>query len=383
VATLDELARAGIAAINENRLDDAIAALTQALALEPDRPDMNNALGTAYLRRGEPGTALPFLEKSVVLAEGSPGAHLDDLRRHFQIALASGYQLADRVTEARRTLEAIVRRWPAEVEARIQLGNLLLSTGGLTEAVRVLRDAAEHLEPEPRQAAEALYGAVESFLESDADAMVFFQGHQESYVAYFDEIAGEQEKSGWIAEAARMARGPDGEPRPILANGAKSYAMQRVDLVDPASGQVSSVYSEKEPMVVAVEGLEPLAQVAVLFPTRGYPFDVLVSTQVPWHWLRIAVQFERGGSAANEALDQAVGDWYLAGFNGEFGDRDRGRFHYVGDPDPLGDRAVGYVVDLGRASLDAIGALLRRLTVLHDTHAIRRVVFGYGRLPDL
>ena len=40
------------------------------------------------------------------------------------------------------------------------------------------------------------------------------------------------------------------------------------------------------------------------------------------------------------------------------------------------------VVDLGRASLDAISALLRRLTVFHDTTPIRRVVFGYGRLPE-
>ncbi|MBA2322057.1 MAG: tetratricopeptide repeat protein, partial [Deltaproteobacteria bacterium] len=269
MASLDDLARAGITAINENRLDDAIASLGEALAMAPDRPDMNNALGTAYLRRGEPGTALPFLERSVRLAEDFPGAHLDDLRRHFQIALASGYQLADRVPEARRSLESIVRRWPAEVEARIQLGNLLLSTGELTEAVRVLRDAAEHLGGEPRQAADALVGAVEHFTESETDSMVFFQGHQESYVAYFDEIAEEQTAQGWLAEAARMARGPDGEPKPILAKGARPYAMQRVDLVEPSTGNVSSVYSEKEPMVVAVEGLEPLAQVAVLFPSRG------------------------------------------------------------------------------------------------------------------
>ncbi len=382
MATLDELARAGITAINENRLDDAIASLSAALALAPERPDMNNALGTAYLRRGEAGTAIPLLEKSVRLAEEYPGAHLDDLRRTFQIALASGYQLADRVGEARRALDAIVRRWPGELEARIQLGNLLLSTGQLADAVRVLRDAATHLEGESRQAAEALSGAVESFLESETDALVFLQGHQESYVAYFDEIAAEQEKNGWIAEAARMARGPDGEPRPILAKGARPYAMQRVDLVDPASGKVSSVYSEKEPMVVAVEGLEPLAQVSVLFPARGYPFEVLVSTQVPWHWLRFTAQFEGANEASIQALDEVMGDWYLSGFNGEFGDRDRGRFHYVGDPEPLGDRAAAYVVDLGRASLDAISALLRRLTVLHDRHPIRRVMFGYGRLSE-
>ncbi len=39
-----------------------------------------------------------------------------------------------------------------------------------------------------------------------------------------------------------------------------------------------------------------------------------------------------------------------------------------------------YTVDLGRARFDAIGALRRRLDVLHARHPIARVVFGHARV---
>jgi tetratricopeptide (TPR) repeat protein len=382
--TLDELARAGMAAIDERRFDDAVKALSEAHSQAPDRPDMNHLLGMAWLRRGDAGSAIPFLERANTLAESFTDARYDDLKRQFQVGLASALELADRVPEAQRVLEAVVRRWPHDASTRIQLANLFLSTARPHEGIRVLRDAASHLEGEARDAAEALAGAVESFLESEEDALVFLQANQESYRAYFDEIAREQESHGWLAEAMRMSRGPDGEPRAFLAKGARPYALQRVDLVNPADNTISAVYSEKEPMVVALDGVEPLAQAAVLLPSRGPGFEVWISSQSPWHWLRITVQFV--APAAEPALiaqiDGTFGEWYLSGFNGEFGDRSSGRFHYVGDPEVIGDRAVSYVVDLGRASLDAIGALLRRLSVLNETHPIRRVVVGFGRLPD-
>ena len=69
MSTFDELARAGITAIGERRFDDAVRDLTAAHALEPDRPDICNALGMAHLRRGEPGTAIPLLEQAVRGAE--------------------------------------------------------------------------------------------------------------------------------------------------------------------------------------------------------------------------------------------------------------------------------------------------------------------------
>ena len=182
-----------------------------------------------------------------------------------------------------------------------------------------------------------------------------------------------------------MARGPSGDLAPVVADGARPYALTRVDLVNPEDNTVSGVYSEQEPMIVALQGLEPLAQVPVMLPWKGWAFDTWVCSRSPWHWLGVIVQF-RAPAASEAALvdrvDEPIGQWFLNGFNGDFGEKDRGYFHYIGDPEVLGDRAVGYAVDLGRASFDAIPALLNRLTVLHERHPIQRVLFGFGRLPD-
>ena len=137
-------------------------------------------------------------------------------------------------------------------------------------------------------------------------------------------------------------------------------------------------------MVVAVEGLEALAQVPILLPWQGHPFEVWVCTRCPWHWLTVVVELAEPlpFEARVERIEPGFASWYLAGWNGEFGEKDTGRFHYVTDPAPLGERAVAWVVDLGRAKFAAVPELLRRLAVLHESVRIHRVVFGEGRLPD-
>lgn len=383
--SVDEYARTGITAIEEKRFDDAIEAFTRALDLEPDRPDMNNALAMAHLHRGDTGNAIPPLERAVALAEPYTSPEHQPLKREFHLTLAATYQLMDRVADARRTLEGAIRRWPGEPAPRLRLAQLLAVTGQLHDAVSTWQDALPHLSGDEAQAVEALVGAIRAWQDSENDASVFLRGHQESYKEYFDTVAAAETEKGWFAEAARMARGADGELAPILADGARPYAMSRVDLVNPADGSVSSVYSDEDPMIVALKGLEPLAQVPVLLPWEGHPFPVLVCSQCPWHWLQILVQFERPAAQETELIDridELIGAWYLAGFNGEFGDADSGRFHYITDPEIVGDRGVAYVVDLGRARFEAIGALLNRLVILHDTQPIRRVMLGQGRLAD-
>lgn len=391
--TLDEYARVGIAAIEEKRFDDAIEAFTRALELEPDRPDMNNALAMAYLHRGDAGNAIPPLERAVALAEPYDQPGHQPLKRDFHLTLASAYQLMDRVEDARRTLEGAIARWPEESGPRLRLAQLLAVSGRVAQAAEVWRAAAPLLDGEQSQAIEALVGSYEAWRDSGEGASIFLQAHCDSYRDYFDTIAAAEAEKGLIAEAARMSRNAEGEMVPILADGARPYALSRVDLVDPASGAVSSVYSDTEPMIVAVKGLEPLAQVPLVLPWQAtsngvgnaLPFLAFVCTQCPWHWLQITIRFEvpaEHDDALVARVDDLFGGWYLAGFNGEFGDASSGRFHYVTDPERVGARAVAYVVDLGRARYDAVGALLRRLVVLHDTHPIERVVFGQGRLPE-
>lgn len=399
--TLDEYARAGIQAINDRKYDVAIDSFKSAIALDPTRPDMNNALGMAYVHRGEVGTALPYLETSVALARGFDLPEHQEMRRHFHMALATAYELLDRALDAERILQEAVASWPTVPEPRIQLGQVQLAAGQLDDGLATYDALAtfEGLDEDGRDAAEAVSGSVRAYLESEADGSAFLRAHADTYRQYFDEVSRQPVEQGWYAEAARMARGADGEIRPLIPQGARKYAMQRVDLVNPNDGNAMEVHNAQEPMITAVNGLEPLAQVSVLVPWKGsdpatmgvaraartgHPFEVWVCTRCPWHWLPITVQFHEAATedVLVDDLDQVMGEWYLAGFNGEFGDKDSGRFHFITDPEPISDRAVSYTVDLGRARYEAIESLLKRLVGLNERRAIRRVLLGKGHLLD-
>ena len=383
MSDLDTHAKAGIAAINERRYEDAVREFQAALAIDDGRPDLNSALGMAYLQRGEVGSAIPHLEKAVALSEPFDAPEHQEMKLHFRVGLASAYEMADQIGDARRTLQATVAKWPAQPEPQLQLAHLLFKTGAIDEGLTAYRAAADHLDDEGKKVVKAVIEAVGAFRESEHDAGIILLGHASSYSDYFDGIAEDLVKKGWYAEAARMARGADGEVKPLIPQGARPYAMQRVDLADPRTGEVSSVYNEKEAMIVALNGLEPLAQMEILFPWPGQPFETLVSTHAPWHWLPIILQTHaKLDEKALATLDDAIGDWYLSGFNGDFGDKDSGRFHFVSDPEQIGDNAVQYVFDLGRAKVEAIGSLLRRLAIVHERLPLRRVILGRGRVAE-
>jgi tetratricopeptide (TPR) repeat protein len=387
MSDLDTYARAGIEAVNEQKFDLAIENFQKALAIDPDRPDLNNALGMAYMNRGEVVSAVPHLERAITLAEPYDAPEHQDMKRHFETALATAYTVLDRIQDARRVFEGAARRWPGDLETRMQLGSLLVSACMPREGQAVYREIVEdeRFEDEIREAADALSGAIDAFLDDEnLQASVFLEAHAESYDTFFAQHTHELVDKGFIAEAARMVRGEDGEPKPMLPEGARPWAFERIDLVEPGENNVAKVGDERDPLIVAVNGLEPLAQVPVALPWEGHPFEVFVSSRCPWHWLTIAIQLRdpRDPDGLVEAVDETVGAWYLAGYNGDFGEADKGRFHFATAPDFIGDRAIAYTVDLGRTRFEAISDLLKRLTILHDRVPLQRVLFGQGRLPD-
>lgn len=386
MTTLDEHARAGMAAINDKRFDDAITSFQAAIALDGERPDINSALGMAYMHRGEVISALPYLVKAHELAKVYNEPEHLEMRKHFATSLASAHAVLDAPMSAVDVLDEIIEALPSDVELRMQRASLLINSLKPAEGGHAYQAIAEDesVEEGIREAAEALAGAIDAFLDDDdVQGEVFLRAHAESYDNFFAQHANKMVEEGWFAEAARMVRGADGEPKPMIAEGARPWALERVDIVNPQDGNVAKVGDEKEPLIVAVNGLEPLAQVPVTLPWTGWDFEVWVCSRVPWHWLPILIEFaDPIDEARTTALDELVGGWYLAGYNGDFGTAEKGRFHYVTDLEPVGERAVAATFDLGRASFEAVPDLLRRLTVLHDRLPIQRVVFGPGRLPN-
>lgn len=378
---LDRRIRAGVAALEAKDYDRAIAELEAAMKVESGRPDVLNLLGNAHLLKGEVGAAVEHLGLAYTVAMPVEDPQVAPMQQTYGVQYADALTALDRVPEAEAVLRALIARWPDATEPEARLAQLLLASGRLEEGLqRCLRLAASALDAESRDAANAVAGAARAFLDTGHESGIFLEAHRESYVQWFDEVVTPKEQEGWYAEAARMKRGPDGNPVPIIADGARPWALTRIDLVDPRTGQPGSVYADDDPMIVGLQGFEPLAQTPVLFPWEGAPVPTWVSTRCPWHWLAIHVQFATPCDVV-AAFEPVIAPWYLEGYNGTYGTQTGGRFHYVTDLERVGDRGVSVIVDLGRARLDAVHDLLKRLAVLSARQPIARVILGEGRLP--
>ena len=67
--TLEEMVHDGIRAINEGRHEDAVRIFEDAVARAPERPDLFNALGMAYLHLADVEAALPNLRRAVEVVQ--------------------------------------------------------------------------------------------------------------------------------------------------------------------------------------------------------------------------------------------------------------------------------------------------------------------------
>lgn len=382
----EELAERALKALQNEDPREARKLLFEAVKVAPDRPDLLNALGVVQLQLGEPESGKPLIEQAIALALEQAARHPD--RREqvemmvegFLASLAAAAEDLDLPDEAQDAYARIFAMTPGQPRARQGLAHLLFALGDIAGGRAQLRAYVE----EDRDEDPFLEGAaeflkeVDTFVRADIHPREILFAHRGSYVQFFDHHAGEQAARGWIAEAARMKRDPDGRVVPLIAEGARSYAAVRVDLVNPATSEIGQVGDQ--PMIVALADYQALARAPVLFAWRELAFDLRISTQAPWDQLPVHVLFEQAGNL--DALDAVMGDWYWAGWEGAFGSKDAGRFHYISDPEERrAGRGAVYHVDMGRASFEGIEDLLRRLTVLHDRAPIARVIIGRGHLP--
>lgn len=361
--------------------------LLRAVEAAPDRVDLLHALGVVHLQLGEPELAVRLIEEAVSRVDAlvlsrlpAERPHFTAMRDGFRLGLAAAHEDLDAPSAAESLYRRILSDSPGHPRARQALAHLLLALGrtpeGLAELEAYLAEGTDS--PDFLAGARAYAEDVARFVRHNIQPREFLVAHRESYVEMFNHYAEEQERLGWVAEAARMTRNADGRVVPNIPEGARPYAAVRVDLVNPNTSQVGQVGDQ--PMVVALAEYQPLSQAPTTFGVGGVPFALLISSQCPWDQLPISILFAAGGGV--EALDPLIGDWYHAGFEGAFGTREAQRFHYISDPDvKRGGRGVTYTVDLGRSRVEALDDLLRRLVGFHAEHPIRTVLVGRGYLP--
>ena len=374
-----EVIKNALEAVRGDDPDKAREALMLALTEHPERLDLVHTLAILELQNGSPEMALDLAQKAAAVASERRAA--DDLVLLPQLLLTQGaaHEELRQPEKALASYDTVLEEdanHPLAIQGK---GHLLLAWGRIEEGIALLQQAIDAGRDDPRflEATEKLIAGIRKYLNDDLHPRNFIEAHRGSYVEFFNHHAEQTAADGWIAEAARMRKDENGTLVPSVVEGARPYAGTRVDLVDPQTGQAGLVGDQ--PMVVAVQGHEIIAQTPIVFDWPSPDFPVWGSSQTPWNLLSIAIRFESGD--ADAAVDPTMGDWYKAGFDGAFGSHDQGRFHSISDPEPLGDHTVRYQLDCGRAESQAIDDLLKRLAVLHATHPIAGVLIGRGFLP--
>ncbi|MFT5681579.1 MAG: hypothetical protein ACI8RZ_002485 [Myxococcota bacterium] len=377
----DPYADAALKALQEGDPDKARKALQRALKEAPHRLDLRHALAVTLLRQGEIPGAIEQLDEALATAREQADETAATMMPQLLLARAAACEDCYRPKEAEAAYREVLTHEEDNPRALQGLSHLLMAWGRLGEGQVLLRQyiAVGGDGPEFADAAQSFLAAVDRFVDEDLHPRNFLEAHRGSYVEFFDHHAERMEAQGWIAEAARMQRLDDGTVAPVIPEGARPYAAVRIDLVDPSTGQPGQVGDQ--PMVVALAGYEPLSQAMVLVDWPERPFPVWVSSICPWDQLPIQVTFGYDSDPV-KALDPIIGDWYTAGYNGEYGETERGRFHYISDPERIGPRSVLYHVDCGRAELRSIDELLKRLEILHSPYRIEAVLLGRGFLPE-
>ena len=376
----DPYADRALKALKDGDPGEARKALELALREAPDRLDLRHALAITLMRMGEATEALAQLDIALERAREHADETAVMMMPQLLIARAAACEDSYDPAGAEKAYRDVLTHELNNPRALQGLGHLLLAWGRLKEGLDLLRlyikiggDG-----PEYADAAQSFVSAVARFVDEDLHPRNFLEAHRGSYVEFFNHHAARMEAQGWIAEAARMQRLPDGTIAPVIPEGARPYAAVRIDLVDPATGQPGQIGDQ--PMVVALAGYEPLSQAMVLIDWPEQPYPVWVSSICPWDQLPVQVLFGYDSDPV-EAIDATIGDWYSDGYNGEFGETERGRFHYISDPERIGPRAVLYHVDCGRAEIRSIDELLKRLELLHTPYRIEAVLLGRGFLP--
>ncbi len=380
----DDISAKAMQALRGDDPDLASRTLRKLLADAPDRLDLLHALAVTELRRSNPSEAWQITMHAQQIAESRRDETAGTVMPQLVLVRAAACEDLHDAAGAEAAYRLLLEHEPMNPRATQGLGYLLVAAGKTTDGIAMLDRYLSDKQDEPQylEATQSFVDSLRKFVAEEIHPKEFLAAHRGSYVQMFDHYASEMEPKGWVAEAARMQRDEAGNIVPIIPDGARPYAAVRVDLVNPESGQPGRI--GEQPMVVALAEYQPLARapVVIAYPHRDWPFTVWASSQVPWNDFSIQVRFANAETDPVAALDPIIGDWYSAGFHGQFGTADHGRFHEVSDILQNGPGCAHVTIDGGRAELSCLDALLNKLTILHGQHPIAHVLFGRGFLPE-
>ncbi len=124
----------GMVCVELDLLIDAAKSLTEAVALSPENPFANLAVGSVLLQGSDPRSGLPYVEKYRQLRPTDPRGHL---------AVGTAYFLLGEYEQARKELEPVATLPEVRSGAYYLLGRMAKLQGDREEAYRLIRLSLE------------------------------------------------------------------------------------------------------------------------------------------------------------------------------------------------------------------------------------------------
>ena len=382
--TLDQEWAKAYEQVSGGKLEAACETLAGLVERDPQSPEGWINLATAEHSLGRVHLAAEHYEKGIGLLE-----RLDPEDRGLLAsalhALAQTYEALELTDKAVAAYRGSARNDPRAPSPFASLATLLARAGQLEEADKVATRYC--LAAVSILAEKSNIGVVRRFQKAlkqaaTVDGNLLLVATREAYVRGFEQTSKKLPTTARY-EVEPQRRDEAGALVPVLARADRPWSRVRFDAVDAESGgrwmiQDTPTYGFPGNCPAAADGLFSVPY------EKETPFPVLIATRVAWDYFFVRLRFTDGLRPTTlERAEALIGPWYLRGFEGEFGDRDRerGYFHFLSEPFAIGDYGLRYEVDLGLSQLDAIPALFEALAKLHEQEPIALCVLGDGALP--
>lgn len=379
---LEEIRARALEHVNAGRVDEALADFQTLAERDPGAADGWINLAAAERGVGRLHLAAEHFRRGVELLR--QGGHDDrGLLATALNALGGTLDALELSDEAARAFRESAQADPRASTPLAALATLLARAGHLLEADKVATDYC--LAAVSVLAEKANISQVRKFQKalkksSAVDGNLVLIATREAYVRSFEEAVARL-PAGVQLEAEPLMRDEQGELTPVLADKQRPFSRVRFDAFLPATGDRWMIHDAptygfpKDPPAAA-GGIFSVPHPA------NVPFPVLICSRTAWDYFFLRLRFVNGLREETVArAEAAIGGWYARGVGGAFAQKDRGYFHFLSQPFPIGEYGLRYEVDLGLAQLDAIPALFEALTALHRDEPIEVAVLGDGALP--